>query len=126
MIRYKYPTLVQPPAPFVNVTLRNPQTAAELRDVPAQLDTAADRTLLPNDVVRALNLAQMRTLVIGVAGGGIQTMTSYPVEIALHHLPAHTLEIVAHPNEKWVLLGRDFLNAYRIVLDGPRLSLEIG
>ena len=51
MIRYRYLTQLQPPAPFVHVTLRNPVTGAEEHNVPAQLDTAADRTLLPDTVV---------------------------------------------------------------------------
>lgn len=126
MIRYRYLMQMQPPAPFVRVTLRNPQTGVELQDVPAQLDTAADRTLLPDDLVRALSLPQIRTIPIGVMGGIVRSMPTYPVQVTLHNLAPQTLEVVSHSAEEWVLLGRDFLNAYRIVFDGPQLSLEIG
>jgi hypothetical protein len=34
--------------------------------------------------------------------------------------------VVASSGEPWVLLGRDVLNAHRLLLDGPHLTLEIG
>lgn len=126
MIRYNYLSQLQPPAPFVYVTLRNPVTGAEQRDVPAQLDTAADRTLLPDALVQALALPQVGAISIGGVGGIIQTMASYPVEVAIHNLPGRIVEAVASPGESWVLLGRDILNAYRMLLDGPQLFLEVG
>ena len=126
MIRYRYATQLRPPAPFVSLTLRNPVTGAEQRDVPAQLDTAADRTLLPESVVLALSLPQIGTIVIGGVGGVTQTMPSYPVQLAITNLPTQTVEIVASAGESWVLLGRDVLNAHRLVLDAPQLFVEIG
>jgi len=126
VIRYNYQSQLQPPAPFVYVTLRNPVTHAEQRDVPAQLDIAADRTLLPDSVANALSLPPIGTIPIGGVGGTVQVMLSYPVEIAIHTLAAVRVEAVASSGESWVLLGRDILNAYRILLDGPQLALEIG
>ncbi len=125
MIRFRYVSQLNPPAPFVAVTLRNPVTGAERRDVPAQVDCAADRTLLPDALVQDLGLPQIGATPIGGVGGIIVTMPSYPVQIAIDNLPAHTLEVVASAGESWVLLGRDLLNALRLLLDGPRLVLEI-
>ena len=126
MIRYNYLSQLRPPAPFVYVTLRNPVSGAEQRDVPAQLDTAADRTLLPDIFVQSLALPQIGSIVIGGVGGVTQSMPSYPVEMAIHSLPPQLIEVVASAGESWVLLGRDVLNAYRLLLDGPQLFLEIG
>ncbi len=126
MIRYSYLPQLQPPAPFVHVTLRNPVTGAEQPDIPAQLDTAADRTLLPNSMVQALALPQIGSVPIGGVGGIVQTMPSYPVQVAIRNLPAVTVEAVANAEETWILLGRDVLNAHRLLLDGPQLILEIG
>jgi hypothetical protein len=126
VIRYNYLSQLQPPAPFVNVTLQHPLSGAELRDVPAQLDTAADRTLLPDALVQTLNLPQIGTIPIGGVGGVAQTMPSYPVRLAVHDLPTLTVEVVASPGEAWVLIGRDVLNAHRLLLDGPGLILDIG
>jgi len=53
-------------------------------------------------------------------------MPTYPLRLAIHDLSYITIEVVASSGESWVLLGRDVLNTYRLVLDGPRLGLEIG
>jgi hypothetical protein len=125
VIRYSYLSQIQPPAPFVYVTLRNPVTGAEEKNVPAQLDSAGDRTLLPASVVQSLSLPQIGSILIGGAGGLTQAMPSYPVEIVIHNLPSMTMELVASPGENWILLGRDVLNKFVVMLDGPQLALEI-
>ena len=125
MIRYNYLTQLKPSAPFIYVTIKNPMTGAEQKDVPAQLDVAADRTVLPANLAQALALPQIGTIPIGGVGGIIQTMPCYPVHLAIHDLPGQTIEVVASAGESWILLGRDVLNAYRLVLDGPQLVLEI-
>lgn len=126
MIRFRYPSQLSPPAPFVSITLRNPISNAEQHDVPAQIDSAADRTLLPETLVQALGLPQIGTIPIGGVGGIVQTMPSYPVHVAIHNLPIQTVEVVASAGESWVLLGRDIVNTHRLLLDGPQLFLEIG
>jgi hypothetical protein len=125
LIRYQYQTQMHPPAPFVLITLRNPATGAVRNDFPAQLDIAADRTVIPVAVVQALSLSQIDTIPIGGVGGVVQTMPSCTVEIAIHNLPAKVIEVVATAGEDWVLLGRDVLNFRRLHLDGPALVFDI-
>ena len=126
MIRFNYVIQLQPPAPFVYVVLRNPVTGAEQRDVPAQLDSAADRTLLPSALVQSLGLPQIGTIPIGGVGGITLTMPSYPVQVAIDNLPSQVVEVVASAGESWVLLGRDVVNDHRMLLDGPQGFLDIG
>jgi predicted aspartyl protease len=125
LVRYSYLPQLSPPAPFVYVTLRNPVTGQELRGVPAQLDTAADRTLLPAKLASELALPQIRAMKIGLAGGSVREMPVYPVTLAIHDFAPLTIEVVSSAGEDWILLGRDVLNAHRLLLDGPRLGLEI-
>jgi hypothetical protein len=46
-----------PPAPVASVTLRNPQTSAELADQPLLIDSGADATLIPQVALVPLGLA---------------------------------------------------------------------
>jgi hypothetical protein len=126
MTRYAYNLQKQPPAPFVLVTLRNPSTGAEVRDVPAQLDTGGDPSLLPLPVAQALALSRTGHAAIGGVGGTIEQMDLYGVLLGINTLAPRPVEVLAHPGEPWVLLGRDVLNAHRLLLDGPGLALEIG
>jgi predicted aspartyl protease len=126
VICYRYNQQTAPPAPFVYATFQNPADSTELRDVPAQIDTAADRTVLPDHVVAALGLAQIGRIAVGGLGGVIQYLPTYAVRVAIHQFPSQTVKVVASSGEPWVLLGRDVLNAHRLFLDGPQLTLEIG
>ena len=126
MIRYSYNSEIQPPAPFVYLNLRNPADGTELSQVPAQIDTAADRTVLPDSVVNALGLSQIGTTSIGGFGGIVYSLPAYVVDLAIHDLAHQPFKVIASPEEPWVLLGRDVLNTHRFLLDGPGLALEIG
>lgn len=126
MVRYTYARQCAPPAPFVHVALRRPDGAAEAKDLPAQLDTAADRTVIPSSLVEALSLAPMGDVLVAGFGGNITTLPTFLLTLEIRQLPALTVKVVASPHEPYVLLGRDVLNQFRIVLDGPQLALEIG
>jgi hypothetical protein len=125
MIRYNYNAQLNPPAPFVLIVLRNPVDGRELRDVPAQLDVGADRTVLPDSIVGALGLAQIGNIWIAGLGGATHSLPVFVVELGVHDLPVTPVKVISS-DEPWVLLGRDVLNVHRLLLDGPQLVLEIG
>jgi hypothetical protein len=69
MSRYRYAAELSPPAPFVQVTIFCPTTGSSVARLPAQLDIAADRTVLPGHVVEDLKLVEDgRSLFQGFAG----------------------------------------------------------
>lgn len=125
MIRYTYNSQVQPPAPFVHIRLYRPDGTGDSGELPAQLDTGADRTVIPGSVVDLLQLNQLRVISVAGLGGRLSTAPTYLVQAALREMPPVVLEVLADPGEPYVLLGRDLLNQYRVVLDGPRLTLEL-
>ena len=125
MIRYRYSNHLSPPAPFVHVTLRNPAGGAELAGVPAQIDTAADRSVLPLALVAQLGLAQTGTLAIGGLGGIVYSLPTFVAFVAIHDLAPQAIKVIASEGEPWMLLGRDVLNAHRLLLDGPASALEV-
>jgi hypothetical protein len=69
MIHYRYVEHFTPPAPFVNVNVHCLATGARAEKQPAQVDSAADRTVLPDRLVAALGLVEDgRLLFQGFAG----------------------------------------------------------
>lgn len=123
-VRYRYNQQNRPPAPMVMVRFTSP-TGVELEPVPALMDTGADRTIIPSAVAEALGLRMGRQVQLGGIGGTTIMMASYLVTIRIHELPPVDCEVFATLGETHALLGRDVLNQYRIVLDGPRGVLEI-
>jgi hypothetical protein len=126
LIRYNYFNQVDPPAPFVTLILRNAATGAEMRKVPAQLDSGAYRTVLPVWVAEALGLVPLGPLFVQGLGGAAMSVPVYAVLLGVHDLPTQLIEVLAHVDEPYVLLVRDVLNGLRLLLDGPNLKLEIG
>lgn len=125
MIRYRYANHLNPPAPFVHVTVRCPSTGHFAADLPAQVDTAADRTVLPDHVVAALELAEDDRLLFQGFGSQILELPTFLVAVSLHDLAPVLLRAVLGEREPFILLGRDVLNAHRLHLDGPQQALEI-
>jgi hypothetical protein len=74
-----------------------------------------------------LSLGLRRIDEIVAAGLGNQqiSLSVYLVSLALLTLSSKEISVIAHPEEPWILLGRDVLNLHRCVLDGPNLMLEI-
>ncbi len=124
--RYPYIQDLHPPAPFVHVTLRVLGGEREIANLPAQVDTGADRAVLPLSAVESLGLVQLDTIQIGGFGGVEQSVPTYAVLLGLRQFPPVLVEVLASKAEKWVLLGRDILNRHRCTLDGPGLTTEIG
>jgi len=93
--------------------------------LPGQIDTAADRTVLPEPVVVALGLQEDGKVLIQSFGGAVVELPIYLVEFQVHDLPPLRLRAVLGKGEPHVLVGRDALNAYRVLLDGPQTALEI-
>lgn len=126
MIRFNYTRQLDPPAPFVFVSLSCPLPTRSVHDLPAQVDPAADRTVIPGGLVDILGLRPLETLEFAGLGGRILVLSTYRVELAIRALSPLQVVVAAQDDEPYVLLGRDVLNRYRILFDGPGLALEFG
>ena len=76
-------------------------------------------------LLQSLGLAPIDDIEIGGVGGKTSRMPVFVVSLSIFDLPAHEIAVVAHPDEPWILLGRDVLNRHRLVLDGPNSAMEI-
>ena len=125
MIRYNYNQQLTPPAPFVHVTLQPPGWGTAVSQVPALLDTAADITVIPARVAEELELVPLDEIPVGGFDGRVTVVERFLIQLALRQFDPLVIRVVASRDEPYVLLGRDVLNRYRILLDGPQLRLEL-
>jgi predicted aspartyl protease len=125
VIRYRYNQQVSPPAPFVHVTLQCPVAEPALSEIPAQLDTAADVTIVPAGLVEQLHLVQFDAIEVLGFGGILKTVPTFLIRLTLRGEEPVVIEVISSAEEPHILLGRDVLNRYRFVLDGPHGVLEI-
>jgi len=125
MIRYGYNRQIAPPAPLVHVTVRSPERGTAVSDLPALSDTAADITVIPARVAEERNLVPLDETSIGGFDGRVSLVSTFLVRLELRESAPRVIPVVASRDDPYVLLGRDVLNDFRVVLDGPRLRLEI-
>jgi predicted aspartyl protease len=125
VIRYNYNRQLDPPGPFIHVHLKSPDGSRELRDVPAQMDTGADLTVIPESAVLELQLVAAEVVTVIALGNQKSAAMTYYLQAAPRECKSVFIEVIADHDEPNVLLGRNFLNHFHIVLNGPELVLEL-
>ena len=121
--RYNY-SPGNPPAPAVILNLANPLSGVEVRDVPALLDTGADITVIPIRFIQALQVPQLDLIPIqGYDEQPVPTPT-FSLRLQVRDFPPVDVEVIG-ADVKNAILGRDVFNRYFVILNGPRLSLEL-
>jgi predicted aspartyl protease len=107
------------------VVLGRPAEDDFISDLPAQLDTAADLTVVPLAIVKQLGLLPFDSMPVRGFGGSITNVSTFLVRLGVRGKDLVAIEVLGSAQEPHILLGRDVLNRYRIVLDGPRCILEM-
>jgi predicted aspartyl protease len=125
MVRYTYNQQVTPPAPFVHVSVRPFYEGTTGNTVPAQIDTAADLSVIPGRLVDELRLIPLDSIAVLGFGGHMATLPTFLVELRIRELNPVTVKVLSSHDEPFVLLGRDVLNRFTVLLDGPNLVLEV-
>lgn len=108
-----------PPAPVIEVMLRNPQTGESLADVRLLLDTGADVTLLPMNAVNRLGLkpeSEHRYELVGFDG---QRSFADSAVLDMKFLANIFRGRYLLTSDETGILGRDVLQYLIVVLDGP-------
>ena len=124
MIHVRYSNALSPAAPFVKVLLRHDARPAPTVALDAQLDTGADRTVIPFSAAAKLGLEEIGELDFGGIGD-IVRMPIYLVTVQIPGVMDFTIEAAASDDEPRVLLGRDVLNCLYATLSGPTRFLEL-
>ncbi|WXG39451.1 MAG: retroviral-like aspartic protease family protein [Candidatus Freyarchaeum deiterrae] len=119
----KYDTIKDPPAPTIKVTIFNPISGNNVQYY-GILDTGADDTAIPSNLIAELGLQKVRKKdYIDVYGRLVKEWTYY-INVDFNNFLLEFIEVVALPQDE-VIIGRDILNNFKIVLDGKNLHFEI-
>ncbi len=124
MITLPYSKSFRPPAPVVSVAVGIPNQTHPRVLIDAQIDTGADRTVIPTSIAARLGLTPGSQLQFVVVGGTI-TLPVYFVSISIPGVMDFTIDAAGDDDEPHILLGRDVLNALHTHLDGPGRILTL-
>jgi hypothetical protein len=99
-----------------------------MRDYPAIIDSGAEFTSVPVELVAAFQLEQVGDMVVSGTTGPKEMQGIYEINIEFSGLafPLHPcLAGTGELTKTTILIGRDILNRYRLVLDGPSFLFTI-
>lgn len=93
-------------------------------DVPALIDTGTDVTAVPETLLERLKLYPVGRIIIEDANGVMTPEFTYDAFLSLPEESAKKMEVVLTPYP-FVILGRDWLRDYYVLLDGPGQQFEL-
>jgi predicted aspartyl protease len=110
-----------PPAPVALVSFRNATTKMEASNVPMLLDSGADATMVPEQIVASLGVDASLSAQFEIIGVEGKITFARAVSLELLFLGRRFRgESLLTPNE-YGILGRNILNRIPLLLDGPKL-----
>lgn len=121
-----YSTAYWPPAPVIQLRVSAPFEAAPGPMTTALIDTGADFTLIPLDMLLKVGAPEIRQALARGLWGEPRPVTLYQVDL---HIADHKLvgiEVIGlDTDESEIILGRDVANRLILLLDGPQLRLDL-
>src|SRR5262249_42274273 len=118
---YAYSAVYDPPAPVLPVQVLAPTGRGDGVALAALVDTGADVSALPESVARVIGLPRVdRVPVSGVTGRVEADVYAAMLVVAGRRYVARIVAVGAE-----AILGRDVINRFASVLDGPRRRLEV-
>ena len=112
-------------APILKVVFLHPDETWSTDEMECRIDTGADRTVLPAHIASLLSIDEVDKLEFAGYDGHVSELTIGIVHVRIGTLDSYPVAIAFGEFVEDFLLGRDVLNQYRILLDGPNRRLEI-
>jgi predicted aspartyl protease len=121
----KYEKSEQPPAPYVEVQVTNPQTGDSIKER-GKIDTGAFRTAIPESWIDKLHLIPAGEEETRGYKEEIKKQKHYTyfVNISIKNKIFEYAKVLAVKRNS-PLIGRDILNQVKLILDGKNLSFEV-
>ncbi len=115
---HDYDTSYEPAAPIVRVGLSPSGESAIQQSVTALIDSGADATMIPTDVLHAAGARYVGHLQMrGVVGESVKVkLYLTAVHIGDHHI--HGIRAIGGKIDSEAIIGRDVLNQLEITLNG--------
>jgi predicted aspartyl protease len=121
---FRYAPL-RPPAPAVLVELSNYISTNGGIELSAIVDTGADQTVIPQEHLDTIDAMPHGTAKVLTFDDRVSYLSFYQVRVLIRGHPPHILTVLASDAIQNMILGRDLLNQYQLILHGPQQKLEV-
>jgi hypothetical protein len=120
----RYNEAFEPPAPVVDVSITSTVDPSKVSQASGKLDTGADLSVIPQDMVAELQLIPSRWIMARSYEGVWTQRPTYLVNVTAANFYIPHVEVVSAVRRD-ILLGRNVLNHFTITLKGKDLIFEI-
>lgn len=125
LLTYEYNRAYLPAAPFIPITVDGYDPTKPPVTLSGFVDTGADGTLLPIDVLSAVGAEYEDTVLLRGSTGAAQRLDRYTVRIRVGDVTIQSVAAVAMAVGSEPIIGRDVLNYLVLTLDGVLGLTEI-
>lgn len=119
-----YDTSSQSPVPFIEFEVVSSQDSTQRRLVQGLLDTGAEVSVLPFEILTALQIPKASNMSVESWNGSPTLVNTYIVTLEVADAHLDSIEVVAAPMQ-YAILGRDVLNHFILTLNGKDLTVEL-
>ncbi len=116
---YPYNSAYNPPIPSLQVYLSVPDRDTSVGPLDGIVDTGADGTMIPVTYLRQLTAKTVDDAWVRSHWGEWRQVVLYMVDIRVESITAPGLYVVGDEQGDEIVLGRNFLNRFQLLLDGP-------
>jgi predicted aspartyl protease len=113
-----YDSSFDPAAPVLSVALTGLVHLRPQIRLPALIDTGADMTAIPSEAIKRLHLFAIGRMKVEDIHAKVTIVEIYTVRVAVTGQPIKEMEVV-QTEQPFVILGRDWLQSYYLLLNGP-------
>lgn len=122
---HRYLDDFNPAMPALVLRLGYPAEGLVVGPVTALVDTGADGTLIPQQLIDEIGAPLVDSKRIRSHWGEWRQVLVYALDVAIDDLRLPAIEVVGDDMGSEVILGRNVLNRLRLLLDGPRHEVQI-
>ena len=113
-----------PPAAVADVVVVDPVSRASSPLLRGKLDTGADLTVIPEFLATQLALTHRTHVWARSYDGGLVQRPAYYVRLIVDNHELTSVRCIA-TNRQNILLGRNVLNRFLVILDGRKLRFDL-
>ncbi len=113
-----------PAMPVVDILVK-PEVNEHGINLTAIVDSGADNTMLPANILDQLNVSKTQTAwMTGVSGSRV-AVNLYWIFVQIGDFQPIYTEVIGIQNRDEVIIGRDIINQFAVLLNGPAHTIEI-